>query len=41
MRGCLSVGEGAARGLAAGLEKKLVGIHHMVMFYFLSPSSLN
>ncbi|KIR35358.1 O-sialoglycoprotein endopeptidase [Cryptococcus deuterogattii MMRL2647] len=29
MRGCLSVGEGAARGLAAGLGKKLVGIHHM------------
>ncbi|XAO24879.1 hypothetical protein I312_103688 [Cryptococcus bacillisporus CA1280] len=29
MRGCLSVGEGAARGLAAGLGKKLVGVHHM------------
>ncbi|OCF45108.1 hypothetical protein I317_00910 [Kwoniella heveanensis CBS 569] len=29
MRGCLSIGEMAAKGLAAGTEKRLVGVHHM------------
>ncbi|WVQ93696.1 hypothetical protein IAU59_000772 [Kwoniella sp. CBS 9459] len=29
MRGCLSIGEMAAKGLAAGTGKKLVGVHHM------------
>ncbi|WVQ62499.1 uncharacterized protein L199_000640 [Kwoniella botswanensis] len=29
MRGCLTVGEMAAKGLAAGLGKRLVGVHHM------------
>ncbi|WWC85968.1 uncharacterized protein L201_000838 [Kwoniella dendrophila CBS 6074] len=29
MRGCLSIGEMAAKGLAAGTEKNLLGIHHM------------
>ncbi|WVF66064.1 hypothetical protein IAT40_000803 [Kwoniella sp. CBS 6097] len=29
MRGCLSIGEMAAKGLAAGTGKRLVGVHHM------------
>ncbi|WWD16328.1 hypothetical protein CI109_100754 [Kwoniella shandongensis] len=29
MKGCLGVGEMAAKGLASGLGKRLVGIHHM------------
>ncbi|WWC99385.1 hypothetical protein V866_006287 [Kwoniella sp. B9012] len=29
MRGCLTIGEMAAKGLAAGLGKRLVGVHHM------------
>ncbi|UOH81753.1 hypothetical protein LQV05_004433 [Cryptococcus neoformans] len=29
MKGCLGVGQDAARALAAGLEKGLVGVHHM------------
>lgn len=30
MKGCLGVGQDAARALAAGLGKRLVGVHHMV-----------
>lgn len=30
MPGCLSVGQGTARALAAALGKRLVGVHHMV-----------
>ncbi|WRT63871.1 uncharacterized protein IL334_000796 [Kwoniella shivajii] len=29
MRGCLSIGEMAAKGLAAGTNKRLIGVHHM------------
>ncbi|KAK8861749.1 hypothetical protein IAR55_002572 [Kwoniella newhampshirensis] len=29
MKGCLGVGEMAAKGLASGLGKRLVGVHHM------------
>ncbi|OWZ61737.1 hypothetical protein AYX15_06083 [Cryptococcus neoformans] len=29
MKGCLGVGQDAARALAAGLGKRLVGVHHM------------